>query len=169
MALVLPTVGDRIVMTVQFQDENGQLSNRQVEVPFDTDLATTFANGAAVAASMAAASKCFVPKAFFSIEAVEDTDLTPAAGANVYFDGRISVTLLEGAESKDEYGQISIPDPSPTLAPSGSDRFIIDINDALITAVLAHFQTGGSATLSDGQEVNAALKGRIYPKKGKPR
>jgi hypothetical protein len=170
MAFALPGAGERLTMFMQFVAQ-GQSAQFAVELPFDTSIAATITNGLAVAASFQAATMCLLDTVFFQVRAVDAAAPAADAGATIYEVAHINVTLDPSGTSQDTNGVIRFPSPKAgaRVGAEGTKSYLlVDIADALITAITAHFD-GAVASLSDGQAINTVESGRVIPRKGRPK
>lgn len=164
MAFALPGAGDRIYLQTYYDDIKGQRGKTKVEIPFDTDIATTLANALAHAALQALASGCEVSEASVTIPIVDSAPTAAEAGSSVSEDGQLSVTLDTTGTSKNPTGTIHVPFPvaASRVAASGKQFYLVDTTYGAIANLYASFETGGNATLSDGQLATALDAAKVF-------
>jgi hypothetical protein len=170
MTFSLPTAG-RLELRIKEIDDFGQEGGKTVEVPWDTDLATTLANSLGIADDYAALTRLAVNDGGVYIPFTQDTPETPVAECSKFKEAQISVTLAPSATSFDENGTIRVADPVDAALNGSSGKAALQVNvaAAVVTAYTDHFLAAGDATLSDGQSSTGNVKGIVNPKAGKVR
>jgi len=156
--MALTSVGWRL--TVQFLDK-GENSTTMLfdltaadETEADTDIATILAAYAAVGSLLVTG--------YHKSEVFEETGtlvIPTAADAQSEVDAKISV-YIAGAGSKK--ATVRIPGPTAAnvmVSTSGKNANIVDMGAAGVIAWLGLFQTGGVATVSDGETAGLGIEG----------
>lgn len=171
MAFALPTAGDRLNLKLYFTDIRGQDSKRDVEIPFDTDIATTLANALAVAALYAAVTGAKCEKGTVIVPLFDAVAAAAVTGSEVSQDAQLSVTLDITGTSKTPTGIISFPAPldAVRVATTGKQSLLVNTGQADIVALYTAFTAGNEATVSDGQVATALDAGKIWPRKRRPK
>jgi len=166
MAYVL-TQGS-VFVSYEFEDADGNKATRRIQLAWDTDLATTLANAAAIAASLQAVTDAAVNKFTVGLEYNEDT---PAARGGENQEVAHLVLALNTAPptalSKTKIFDLPAPVVGVRVAPNGPGSNLIDIADADLTTLLAHFLPAGEAFVSHGQTMDEIKDGYIHHRKSK--
>lgn len=169
MPFQLPTGGVQ-KLTLTFSDDGGDTSTKIVDVPWDTDLATTMANAIALANLYKPVTNGGLA-AEMRVIFTDSAPQLPAINSKVNTKAGISMTLLTtGNQTQDSITlEIPSPDAALRLALTGPQKYIVDVANADLVALTNEYKTGGTAVIGDGQEVDQVLSGTIYDKKSHKR
>jgi hypothetical protein len=88
----------------------------------------------------------------------EDTIVPPTVVNPVSVVASNTASVLGGGNKKVNFS-IPAPDIAIFEGPTGDAADIVDVADAAVIAYVALFKTGGQLFLSDGERINAHLKG----------
>lgn len=171
MAFSTPGAGDRYILKAQFVDNGNQQAGTAVELPFQTDIATTINKALAYLTAMQVASQAKLERASMTMIFFDDAAPGPSAGSRVSDDGQIAVNLDVSGDAKTPTGVIHLPAPAEAVrvSTSGSGYYLLDTDNADIVDITDLFESGGGLTLSDGQISTGTTGGVIFPKKLKRR
>lgn len=161
MAWALSTGTYMVQMTIE--DEAGDSVTRAIEVPFDTNIATTTGNIPAILDDWKAATAGQIVTASVTLYYIDDAPKTPVVGAEVEGQASISVSLNSTLPNgQPQPATISVPAPEIAMfvAASGPSKNVVDVSDLLVTGLVANYQAGGKATLANGKLAVNILSGK---------
>lgn len=116
------------------------------------DYANAVTDSGAILTALNLITDAFVVKTALT-QRLEENAVTPPTSEQSISDFVSATTLIEGAGTKK--ANWSVPMPTPTIM-SGNDLIITNAN---VLAYHALFQTGGEATISDGEVAGVLQKG----------
>jgi len=154
--------------TYEFEDADGNKTQRRIQLVWDTDLATTLANAVTIAGSIQAITDAAVNRFTVALEYGEDT---PAArGGENQEVAHLALALnLNPPEALSKTKAFDLPAPGVAIrvAPNGPGSNLIDISNAALTTFLAHFLPAGEAYLSHGQTLDEIKDGYVHHQRSK--
>lgn len=159
---------DSIIVSYEFEDADGDRTQRHIQMVWDIDLATTLANAAAVAASLQAITTAAVNK--FHVHIHYEEDAPAARGGENQEVAHLSLALNvapPAGMSKVKVFDLPAPDTLIRVAPTGPGSNLIDITNAALTTFLAHFLPAGEAYLSHGQTLDEITDGYVHHRRSK--
>lgn len=135
-------------------DKQGYTTTKRFELVAG-ECADLLVVAAALATDLAAVSECQVIKATMLVE-VPGAPFG-AVGAAAYVDKGCTITgWVDGVPGKK--ASVKIPSPESTFVDTDGT---IKIGEALMVTFLAHFLDGGDALLSDGEDIDSWIGGKV--------
>jgi hypothetical protein len=153
------------IVKVTFKDLAGDLTVRSYE------LVPTAFGGAVTLTELEAAAQALVA----DIQAISDAGVlafgidlvfaptaptSPQSGSEIEDTAAISLPLIVvSPNALSPFGMLNIPAPKIGIftGTSGYNRNVVDLGDADLLSVVAHFQAEGDCSMSDGQLVQSSL------------
>lgn len=155
--------GGNWYLSVQLTDSSGVNTFGKRYQLVATDATTAAASAAAVIAALNNMTDCPIVSYHYYQEFVEDALTLPSG---VEGENKALLTFrIDGAPNKSASDTIPGASEGIFVAATGSGRNVVDTTDAAVTAYRDLFVSGGSAYISDGENVSE-LKGgkRIHSK-----
>ena len=159
---------DAIFAAYEFEDGDGDLTTRKFQLQWDTDLATTLANAAAISASIQAITQAANKRNAMVLSYLEGSPVA-RGGENQEVAHLVNSLVLNPPTGLSKTSVIDLPAPTVGIrvAPTGPGSNLVDITDADLATFLAHFLPGGEAYLSHGQDLIEIKDGYIHHRRSK--
>lgn len=152
-----------IFVAFELEDADGNITTRRIQLVWDTDMATTLANAAAVAASLRAITDAAINK--YTVSLVYDEGTPEVPGGEIQEVAHLVLSLNLNPPtglSKTKVFEVPAPTAGIRVAASGPGSNIIDITDADLLTFLTHFEAGNEAYLSHGQTLDTIKDGYVH-------
>jgi hypothetical protein len=151
---------------VSLKDNGGNVSTKKFDLTAVT-IADAITDTATIIAELIDVTDANI--ASYRVAAVYKEDAFVHPGEGVQVENQASVScLIDGAVDKYFNVKIPAPDQDIFVGTSGPAADVVDVTDLDLLAYLALFQTGGVATISDGEVLGAPLSGkRIHRRSSK--
>jgi len=157
-----------IFVNYEFEDAAGDKTNRRIQLVWDTDLATTLANAAAIAAAIVPITDAGLNQFTVSLEYKEDTPIAPGGEIQEVAHLVLALNLAPPAGlSKTKVFELPAPDAGIRVAASGPGKNLIDINAVALGTFLSVFEPAGQAYLSHGQTLDEIKDGYVHHQRSK--
>lgn len=158
-------VSDGFFLTVNLVDSGSNVTSKTFELTAGT-LALAVTDAATILTRLNAVTDCVVSGYSIGQRFTEDALVLPA---DTEHENRARITAyIEGQGTKKVNADIPGASIGIFAGATGEPRNTVDIADADLVAYLSTFQTGGLATISDGEVMGALISGRrIHVKSSK--
>lgn len=151
-----------IWMSTAFQDVQEDVLKLREQVKFNTDLATTIAAAQAHTDKLAAFSLAAVNDFYITFRYSQDAPEGLAGDVGDKADIATSLIVVPPAQlTQSKTFHFPAPVDAVKVATTGPGANLVNITDAVVTALMADYQNGGSMYTSHGQEVLSVLGGVI--------
>ncbi len=139
--------------------DNGDNTTTKSYALTSADAAAASTDIAAIATALTAVTDAVIVSYGATAVFVNDAVVLPASGVKIADQALVTVSIVDEPIKS---GTFTIPAPKPGIfvATSGSNANVVDLADTAFAAYLAVFQTGGEATISDGETADIAKSGR---------
>jgi hypothetical protein len=145
-------------LSVTLLDNGGNVTTLQYALR-SADATAAATDSAAVIAALNAVTDSAISDYYIKNRWSEDTLAYPAAG--VENENKASITcLLSGAGNKKANLKIPAPVIGLFTASSGGGANVVDMSDAALVTYTDLFRTGNECTISDGEDLSAAVSGK---------
>ena len=159
-------VSDGYELSVTLKDNGNNRSDKRYYLT-SADFAEATTDAATIIAALNAVTDAHISGYRLAQKFIEDAYSAPGGGVQVENVAEV-VGLISGESDKYARFEIPAPEAGVFVAASGKGSNIVDLGDTALLAYAALFQTGGEATLSDGEVLGALTSGkRIHRKSTK--
>jgi hypothetical protein len=154
---------DAVFATFEFEDADGNITTRRIQLVWNTDLATTLAQAALIGASLQVITDAAVNKFTVSLEYEQDAPAARGGENQEVAHLVIALNTTPPAQlSKTKVFELPAPDVAIRVSPTGPGSNLIDTNNADLTTFLAHFLPAGEAYWSHGQTMDEIRDGYVH-------
>lgn len=157
MALVPVGNGSGFFLTVTTRDNGNNRSTLEYALR-SADFATAQTDAATILGALGGVSGMAVQSTSLSLREFEDAFAFPASGVEAEIKARISFSLA--GQPNTETLDIPAPVAAIFVATSGDSANTVDILDAAVASYMDLFKSTGVAFISDGEDLDQALRGR---------